>query len=145
MALISCPECGKQISDTAPACPHCGYVLSPVNNAHRSSAEPCRVPEKTKIGETKTSLPVGIACIIFGILIILIGIPFIGVFGLGIFAIIGGVAIFCVGYAKVSGTQDAYCPYCGKLSQIGKGATNFKCPMCKKISVRSGEYLEPPL
>ena len=24
MALISCPECGKQISDQAPACIHCG-------------------------------------------------------------------------------------------------------------------------
>lgn len=24
MALIYCPECGHQVSDTAPACPHCG-------------------------------------------------------------------------------------------------------------------------
>ena len=24
MALIQCPECGKQISDMAPSCPHCG-------------------------------------------------------------------------------------------------------------------------
>lgn len=24
MALIKCPECGKEISDKAPACPHCG-------------------------------------------------------------------------------------------------------------------------
>lgn len=27
MALVSCPECGRQISDTAIACPQCGYVL----------------------------------------------------------------------------------------------------------------------
>jgi zinc-ribbon domain len=27
MALIDCPECKKQISDTAPACPHCGYKI----------------------------------------------------------------------------------------------------------------------
>lgn len=27
MALINCPECGKQVSDTAPACPHCGYPI----------------------------------------------------------------------------------------------------------------------
>lgn len=26
MALINCPECNKQISDKAPACPHCGYT-----------------------------------------------------------------------------------------------------------------------
>lgn len=27
MALIDCPECKKQVSDTALACPHCGYSL----------------------------------------------------------------------------------------------------------------------
>lgn len=27
MALIKCPECGKEISDKAPACPHCGYPM----------------------------------------------------------------------------------------------------------------------
>ena len=31
MALIHCPECGKEISDKAPACIHCGYPLSPVS------------------------------------------------------------------------------------------------------------------
>ena len=29
MALINCPECGKQISDKAPACPNCG---NPIGN-----------------------------------------------------------------------------------------------------------------
>ena len=28
MALIVCPECGKEISDKAPACIHCGYPLN---------------------------------------------------------------------------------------------------------------------
>lgn len=27
MALIKCPECGKEISDKAKSCPHCGYEL----------------------------------------------------------------------------------------------------------------------
>lgn len=27
MALISCPECGKEISDKVTACPHCGYPM----------------------------------------------------------------------------------------------------------------------
>ncbi len=27
MALIKCPECGKEISDTAKQCPHCGFTL----------------------------------------------------------------------------------------------------------------------
>lgn len=28
MALIKCPECGKEVSDKAPTCPHCGCPLS---------------------------------------------------------------------------------------------------------------------
>lgn len=28
MALIDCPECGKQISDRAPACIHCGNPIA---------------------------------------------------------------------------------------------------------------------
>ena len=27
MALIKCPECGKEVSDTAKTCVHCGYKL----------------------------------------------------------------------------------------------------------------------
>lgn len=32
MALINCPECGRQVSDSAPQCPGCGYVISKQNN-----------------------------------------------------------------------------------------------------------------
>ena len=28
MALIKCPECGHEISDSAPSCPHCGFVMT---------------------------------------------------------------------------------------------------------------------
>lgn len=28
MALINCPECGKQVSSEAPTCPGCGYPIS---------------------------------------------------------------------------------------------------------------------
>ena len=27
MALIKCPECGKEISDAAVKCPNCGYPV----------------------------------------------------------------------------------------------------------------------
>ena len=27
MALIKCPECGKEVSDKAKICVHCGYPL----------------------------------------------------------------------------------------------------------------------
>ena len=31
MALISCPECGKEVSDTAKKCPNCGYQIKKRN------------------------------------------------------------------------------------------------------------------
>lgn len=31
MALISCPECGKKVSDTSKTCVHCGFDLSNIN------------------------------------------------------------------------------------------------------------------
>lgn len=37
MALIKCPECEKEISDKAPACIHCGYPLSLLNNEKAKS------------------------------------------------------------------------------------------------------------
>lgn len=36
MALIKCPECGKEISDQATSCPNCGY---PINNTKKEMAE----------------------------------------------------------------------------------------------------------
>lgn len=27
MALVNCPECGREVSDQAMACPHCGYPI----------------------------------------------------------------------------------------------------------------------
>ena len=37
MALISCPECGKEISDKAFACPHCG---NPMNSQPQQIPQP---------------------------------------------------------------------------------------------------------
>lgn len=37
MALINCPECGKEISDKAKACPHCGYPLSTKEETYRKT------------------------------------------------------------------------------------------------------------
>ncbi|MCD7946631.1 MAG: zinc ribbon domain-containing protein [Clostridiales bacterium] len=28
MALIACPECAKEVSEQAEACPHCGFPVS---------------------------------------------------------------------------------------------------------------------
>lgn len=36
MALIKCPECGKEISDKALACIHCGFPLSLIDNESKT-------------------------------------------------------------------------------------------------------------
>ncbi len=40
MALINCPECGKEVSDRASACIHCGFPLSEVKSSAVVSDEP---------------------------------------------------------------------------------------------------------
>ncbi|MEE1493107.1 MAG: hypothetical protein UGF45_14175 [Massilioclostridium sp.] len=36
MALITCPECGKEISDLANSCPNCGCPFTPLNQPNHS-------------------------------------------------------------------------------------------------------------
>ena len=45
MALINCPECGKQVSDKAPACPDCGCPI----NVTSSVSAPNITEEVTKL------------------------------------------------------------------------------------------------
>lgn len=49
MALIKCPECEKEISDKAPACPHCGCPLTDdvvVNNLSMKSEKIWKIAMK---------------------------------------------------------------------------------------------------
>lgn len=134
MALISCPECGKQISDSTPSCPHCGY---------RFSTDTTTSPSPTEIKPSKASIPIGVIEILAGIAIILISIPFIGVFGLGIFSMFAGVVLLGSGFVSIVGTHDVTCPYCKSSGKLAKGAKNYKCPTCKKLSVQENGYLKP--
>jgi hypothetical protein len=49
MALITCPECGAEVSDAAPACPKCGYPVATAtpagSGASATIAEPRAEPE----------------------------------------------------------------------------------------------------
>lgn len=58
MALINCPECGKEISDKATACPNCGF---PVKNASTNIPKPTTshynfIKMRTGFGITDLSL-----------------------------------------------------------------------------------------
>lgn len=47
MALIKCPECGKQVSDKASSCPQCGCPISGSSVASKPTTAQIRVVCKT--------------------------------------------------------------------------------------------------
>ena len=47
MALISCPSCGKPLSDRAYKCPHCGYMQI---NHNKESVEDTPIDDNFKFG-----------------------------------------------------------------------------------------------
>lgn len=136
MALIKCPECGKQISETTPSCPHCGYQL--MANLSKPQIAP------TKIEEPEANKKTGILFLVGGIA--MVPISFLGLF---IFVIPG---IICFGWSillianginNLSGMRSICCPYCGKFAQQPKNFEKYKCPVCKKRSAREGQWLKP--
>jgi len=60
MALITCPDCNKEVSENAPTCPNCG---SPLKTTPPPNASP--LPAKNKSGWGKR---IGIALLVFFIL-----------------------------------------------------------------------------
>lgn len=59
MALIKCPECGKEYSNLASACPNCGCPTSYVNKVGKENSINPPVKKsssKVKIEETETSI-----------------------------------------------------------------------------------------
>ena len=54
MAMIDCPECGKQISDKAPACPNCG-APSNLFQPQQSPPPPPTAPSKNSTTKNRTA------------------------------------------------------------------------------------------
>lgn len=48
MALLACPECGKQVSPRAPACPGCGEPMGP-SASEAASGQPAATPEAASV------------------------------------------------------------------------------------------------
>ncbi len=65
MALISCPNCGKSVSDKALACPHCGTPIAQAQNA------PVQQPVyNTPSAPKKSHTGIIIASVIIGVVVI---------------------------------------------------------------------------
>ena len=60
MALIKCPECGKEISDKASACIHCGYPLA---NTQKKVAEKISSQPSNSISNEKNNISKGFSIV----------------------------------------------------------------------------------
>ena len=60
MALIKCPECGKEISDKAVYCINCGFPIAEINKNQPAKEETKKVEEKPKAQSKKSSGLMGI-------------------------------------------------------------------------------------
>ncbi len=85
MALIKCPECGREISDTCDSCIHCGYKLSKPNFEAKekiNAEKPVDVKiNKTEVLVNRDNYIKSVAPLVWGII-------------LGVLAIISALMIF---------------------------------------------------
>ena len=58
MALITCPECGKEISDRAPACIHCGCPIASTTIQGKVMIKALKHPRETQIVSKAFGTPV---------------------------------------------------------------------------------------
>ena len=64
MALIKCPDCGRDISDTAVSCPNCGH---PINIINQASQKPVVIEKTSK--QWKIVKLVSVIVFIIGIMV----------------------------------------------------------------------------
>ncbi len=101
MALIKCPECDKDVSDSAEICPHCGYRLKPApNNMAVADDEGNQTRRKKAKANDVGGIISGALILIFAIIFIVLA--FVGPFNstlwmtAGIICVVIGVAT--IGY-----------------------------------------------
>ena len=71
MALISCPECGKEISDKAAACPNCGCPVEAAQSVREVSEQETalhRIEDQERVAKRKKALVIGGVVLFFAIL-----------------------------------------------------------------------------
>ena len=57
MAMINCPECGKEISDQAASCINCGYPIKQQNEITENNCENTGIVQGQKGKMKKISMP----------------------------------------------------------------------------------------
>lgn len=134
MALMSCPECGKEISDAARSCPHCGYAM-------REAAT--NQIKRTPLTEKTPSRGYGLFLCIFGMVAALGGLLFCLFFlPLGIIGLVVSAMMILAGIEQFKDAQNGVCPYCGNSVTVPLKDPTCKCPHCRKTSTKKDNFLE---
>jgi hypothetical protein len=66
MALINCPECKKEVSDTLAACPHCGFQLK--KQGKKAAIHPAKPGKKSGLRNVLVTVGVIGVFVILGVL-----------------------------------------------------------------------------
>jgi len=99
MALISCPECAKSVSEKARSCPHCGYPIRPEAGMQSGYAGYEYKSSATLFGMPLVHIVYGPGS--GGTLKVARGFIAIGNVAIGVIAI-GGIAVGVIAFAGVS-------------------------------------------
>lgn len=81
MALITCLECGKEVSDKAASCPHCGV---PINTSGPHPSPPVSAPAQRVRTSEDSALTRNRGCadiLIYGPILLFVLIILAGIFG----------------------------------------------------------------
>ena len=87
----------------------------------------------TELGEIQKNTSAGTMYLICGVCTLIFGIFTIGIF-IGIFGILGAVALFNLAKNNFQGYRLGECPYCHNSVQVEISDTTKKCPHCSKVS-----------
>ncbi|URX63252.1 zinc-ribbon domain-containing protein [Luteibacter anthropi] len=82
MALIACRDCGKDVSDAAPACPHCGRPVA------------ATVIEQTSKDIKRLKIMGGVVFVLGLVMFLVGGMLFPQFLEAGMFVMAGGLAIY---------------------------------------------------
>lgn len=69
MALIKCPECGREVSDQADICVNCGYKIAGTENLHKMAQEKENQMNQERNEKNKVIMASVIAVIVIAIFI----------------------------------------------------------------------------
>jgi uncharacterized membrane protein YvbJ len=95
MALISCPECNRDVSDSAPTCPNCGVPIASARETKAAGTSLTTIQETSK--KLKLHMISAVAVILIGVLFSIIDIDRGGKnSSISVILIIGGLGLYFI-------------------------------------------------